>query len=142
MCQRLQALSPVHEFAVSDNYKLLATQQGDLYLQPLKDHVILPSEMAFAIRGKMKGGEAAEALKKSSENWVAVNLEPTSLVTIDAKMGPGQPGLDRLNLTGSPITLESFLSRLESVGIVRTKIEAHEITKEGGGEKFRQKRPW
>lgn len=139
MRQFLQAASPVHEFAVSENYKLLVTQQGELYLQALKDHVILTSEMAFSIRGKMKGGEAAETLKRNSDNWVAITLEPTSLITVEAKMAPGQPGLDRLNLTGSPITLETFLSRLESVGIVRTKIEAHECVKEGGQRRITSK---
>lgn len=131
----------MHEFAVSDNYKLLVTQQGDLYMQPLKDHVILPSEMAFAIRGKMKGGEAAETLKKNAENWVAITLEPAGLVVVEAKMAPGQPGLERLNLPGGPIPLDTFLSRLESVGIVRTKIEAHECVKEGGQRKITAKTP-
>lgn len=131
----------MYEFSVSDNYKLLVTQQGSLYLLPLKDHVILPSEIAFAIRGKMKGGEAAETLKKSADNWVDIRLEPAGLIIAEAKMAPGQPGLDRLNLPGGPITLESFLSRLEAVGIVRTKIEAHECTKEGGQRKIAAKTP-
>ena len=108
---------------------------------PLKDHVILPSEIAFAIRGKMKGGEAAETLKKSADNWVDIRLEPAGLIIAEAKMAPGQPGLDRLNLPGGPITLESFLSRLEAVGIVRTKIEAHECMKEGGQRKIAAKTP-
>jgi hypothetical protein len=137
----MQAEGPVNVLAVSENYNLVITQQGELYLQPLKGHVCLPSEILFTIRGKMRHGEQAESVKKEGGSWVPITLDATTLTLPEVKMAPGQPGLDRLRLPGGPMTMESFLGRLESVGIVRTKIQAHDHVKDQDVRKITPKQP-
>lgn len=133
-----QANGPVSEFAVSENYKVVTTQKGDLYLVPLKDHVILTSEMVFNIRGKIKHGEAADAVKKGGENWVDVGLSLESLVTVEVKMGPGQTAAQMPRM---PCQLQEFFAALEQSQIVRTKVEAHDCSKDAGGRQIKPKAP-
>jgi hypothetical protein len=113
--------------ATSDNYNLVVTHQGNLYLQPLKDYVCLPSEMLFPIRGKLKHGDQADALKMHSGNWVQMTLDPTSLVQMSENLD-----LEHLGLPSGPITMDCFLGCLENAGIVRTNIPAHDHTRRRG----------
>lgn len=118
---------------MAKTFKLLVSKDNQLYLSALEDFMQRPGEALYVIKGKYKTGQAATALRNSSQNWVPGELTSDSIVALQVIPAPGEK-LPAIPAT--PASLEHHLRALAEAGFVRVRLQGHEIERQEGSHKY------
>lgn len=105
------------------SYDLIITSSGHLYIDPRYDGTLSAQSLCL-IPGHFKQGNAAEALKQDSTNWLEFKITSDSTTVLGRTSVPlSKPIPDK------PMQLSTFLSKLEAAGHVRFSIKGHKVEK-------------
>ena len=109
--------------AKDGSYDNIITPQGHYFINPGFDGT-LSSLNLCTIPGAFKVGNAADATKQDSSNWLDFNLQSDTVTIIGRTSAPLTTPIPE-----TPMQLRTFLSKLEACGKVRVKIISHTVTK-------------